>query len=91
MEILLEKQSRTYRANEQFTIKVKDLQEAQNTYFQHMGSWGASEYQYAETGEVTLDDGNKYYISMNGRIWDDKYWVSSPGEVYNVNAKEILI
>jgi hypothetical protein len=90
LKLLLERRSRTLRANEQFEVEVKDLKEAVRVKYMHMSSFGASEIQFAETGRVTFEDGTTNYIGFNGRIWDDKYWVSSPGKCYNVNAKEVF-
>lgn len=91
LKLLLEKESRTLRQNEQYEVEVKDLAEAVKVKANALGHWGASEYQYAETGRVTFEDGTTNFIGMNGRIWDSKYWVSSPGACYNKESKEVFI
>jgi len=70
LKLLLEKKNRTLRANDQYEVEVKDLAEAVKVKAQALGHWGASEYQYAETGRVTFEDGTTNFIGMNGRIWD---------------------
>jgi hypothetical protein len=91
LKLLLERESRTLRQNEQYEVEVKDLAEAVEVKARAVGHLGASEIQFAETGRVTFEDGRTNYIGYNGRIWDDKYWISSPGACYNKNAKEVLI
>ena len=90
-KLLLEKESRVYRENEQYEVEVKDLKEAVKVKSQVLGHWGASQYQFAETGRVTFEDGRIYYIGFNGRIWDGKYWEGKNGKAYNDEVKEILL
>ena len=90
-KLLLERESKTYRKNEQYEVEVKNLQEAVEKKGKLLGHWRASQYQFAETGRVTFEDGRVYYISFNGRIWDGKYWESKNGKAYNDKVKEILL
>ncbi len=89
-KLLLERKNRKLRANDQYEVEVKDLAEALEVKARAVGHWGASEYQYAETGRVTFEDGTTNFIGMNGRIWDREYWISSKGACYNVEAKEVF-
>lgn len=89
-KLLLEKKSRTLRKNEQYEVEVKDLAEAVRVKAQTLGHWSASEYQYAETGKVTFADGTTNFIGFNGRVWDREYWISSRGDCYNTEAKEVF-
>jgi len=89
-KLLLERISKTKRKNEQFEVEVKDLKEALEIKDKYLSHFCASEYQYAETGRVSLDD-KIYYISFNNRIFDGKYWESKNGKVYNDEVKEIFI
>ena len=90
LKLLLEKQNRELRKNDQYEVEVKDLAEAVKVKANAMYSFGASDYQYAETGRVTFEDGTTNFIGMNGRIWDKKYWVSSPGACYKKDAVEVF-
>ena len=89
-KLLLERESRTLRKNEQFEVDVKDLAEALKVKTQALGHWGASQYQYAETGRVTFEDGTTNYIGFNGRIWSGKYWESKNGKCYNDEVEEVF-
>ena len=91
VKLLLERESRTSRQNEQYEVEVKDLAEAVEVKARAVGHLGASGIQFAETGRVTYEDGTTHYISNNGIVWDDKFWVSSPGKCFNVDAKEVLV
>ena len=90
LKLLLEKQSRTLRQNEQYEVEVKDLKEAIEVKDRAIGHLGSSELHYAETGKVTFEDGTTNFIGYNNRIWDREYWISSKGACYNKDAIEIF-
>jgi len=90
LKLLLEKQNRTLRENDQFTVEVKDLKEAVEVFRNTFNGWGSSEFHFAESGRVTFENGTTNFIAYNGRIWDRKYWISSKGACYNKDAIEVF-
>ena len=91
LKLLLEKQSRVSRRNEQYEVEVKDLTEAITVKEKAVGHLGASDLQFAETGRVTYEDSTIHYIGHNSRVWDGKYWVSSPNACHNERVREVLV
>ena len=82
-KILLERESRTLRKNEQFEVEVKSITEAREVKANYMGHWGSSDIQNADTFKVTdLDTNIEYYMSYNGRLWNGKYWQEDCEEVF---------
>lgn len=91
MKLLLEKRSDIFKKNEQYEIGIDSLEDAALAYQKAMSDFSSSELQYANTGRITLDSGEEYYISYNGRIWTGKYWEGKGGKAYNPEVKEVAI
>jgi len=90
LKLLLERESKTLRQNEQYEVEVTDLKEAVEVFQKTFNGWGSSEFQYPESGRVTFEDGTTNFIGYNGRIWSGEYWISSKGACYKKEVIEVF-
>ena len=86
MKLLLENEE-----GQQYEVEISSLKEAQEVWKETYAFWGSSDFQYPETGRITLDDGTYYYLSYNGQIWNGKYWESKKGFCYNPDVKKVEV
>lgn len=85
LSVIMERSSKTLRANEAYDVEVKSIEEAVAVFAkgQHddiVGYWGESNYQYRDSGFISLDVEPIARISFNGRVWID--------DIVNPSAKD---
>jgi len=72
------------QTNALYTLPISNLTEAREAFLEIRDGYefGASNYQFSETGTVLDEDNNPIaYISYNGRIWDKQYWKEQATEI----------
>jgi len=84
LKLLLERENRTYRSNDQYELEVENLKEAKKTWQNYINRncLESSFFQYPNTGRVRNEQtGEEFYFSFNGRLWDNRYWEEAANEI----------